>query len=411
MAAAYLPHIGLLLGDHVLTADQGSYAITGQDASGGAAGVGTPASLPHLGLLGGLGGNAGVSEQGSYAVTGQDAAFLIGYRLACNVGFYTLSGQPALFSQSVNQGGNPAPLPHLGLMLASNSTSYTLTADPGFYGIFGSDGLADYEMSAASGTYSISGQDAGVSAVRFVTADQGTYAISGQDATFEIASPARTMAADFGTYSISGQDNAMSAGYGFSAEQGFYAVLGQTATLSVGQLTNYEMLAEHGDYQVFGIDQTLDVGDPVLWAEVGIYTIEGFPVVGGDTRPMVGGRPKRGKRKKHQLEIDGEIFDVDSKEEAEYMLRQLKEQAEETAKLAVNRAVKATKRPVRKILADARKTLTTPTVVTEDLQDPVNQVLAEIQDLYKSTLQTIEIAARLNRQTEEDEEEILLLLL
>lgn len=362
MAAAYLPHIGLLLGSHVLTADQGSYAITGQDAIGGAAGVGTPAPLPHFMLLGGLGGNALVSGAGSYSVTGQDASFLIGYRLACNVGFYTLSGQPALFSQSVNQGGNPAPLPHLGLMLAGSTASYTLTADPGAYGIFGSDGLADYEMSAATDTYSISGQDALFNAVHFIIAESGAYAITGQDADFTIGSPSRTMAADFGTYSVSGQDNAMSAGYGFTGEHGFYAVLGQTANLSVGQLIHYEMLAEHGDYQVFGIDADFVFGDPVLWAEFGEYTLTGYDVRNPPVRDNGGGYWHPPRRRRHRRHDEIEPVSIERVEEAITRV---------SASLEAKRALRKAQAKDKAVTDEIRRLL--------DQQDALKQGIASIK--------------------------------
>lgn len=306
MAAAFLPHIGLLFReDYVLTSAQGSYALTGQNATLVAVGIFGPAPLPHLGMLGGLGGNTGTSAQGTYAVTGQAASLLIGYKVAANVGFYTLTGQAAIFNLGggASTGGDPAPLPHIGSLLRASSGSKTLTADTGLYGIFGSDGLADFEMSAAQGTYAVTGQDAGLRNTRTITADQGTYAFTGQDATFAIGGTSRVMTAESGTYALTGYDAGLYGGFYISGEQGFYALLGQAANLTVGVTSNYVMLAETGDYQVFGNDADLIQGDPVLWAECGTYTVTGFDTV---ERPDNHGGHHRHKHHhhKHMHEID-----------------------------------------------------------------------------------------------------------
>lgn len=286
-AAAFLPHIGLLFdGLYALVAEQGSYSVTGQDATldwSGAPVGDTPAPLPHLGLLGGIGGNAGVSEQGSYALTGQDVAFLRGLRLISDAGFYTLSGQPAILNISVNQGGYPAPLPHLGLLLQSTVTGYTLTADPGTYSISGSEAVADFEVSAAQGSYGFTGQDAALRKTHILVAEAGSYALAGQDAIFEIGSPARTLTAESGTYAVSGQDAGLYAGRYVGAEHGFFALLGQAANLVYGVATNYSMLAEQGTYSTTGQDAALTFGGYVLQADYGTYAADFKDTVSAST--------------------------------------------------------------------------------------------------------------------------------
>jgi hypothetical protein len=120
------------------------------------------------------------------------------------------------------------------------------------------------------------------------------------------------------------------------------------------------------------------------------------------------GRPK--KRKKHQVEIEGQVYEADSEAEALYMLEKVKEQAEAAAKLALERANKALKKPIRKILQDARKALQPPVVDSDELPSEAEQILKEIDDLYKDTLMKVEIAALLRKQEEEEEEAILLML-
>ena len=190
----------------VLVAGQGSYVISGQDAAfSRASNASTPAPFPHLSLLGGLGSNLLIAGQGSYTFSGQDASLKVAHVLSAASGTYTVSGQVAALSPSLGGGGDAAPLPHLGLLLQAFTDSYTLTADAGSYSIIGSDGLADFEMSAATSTYSITGQDAGLRKASVLTAASGTYSITGQDAALSIGGTARTMTADYGTYSITGQ--------------------------------------------------------------------------------------------------------------------------------------------------------------------------------------------------------------
>lgn len=359
-AAAYLPSIGLLF-DNALTlvAEQGNYAVSGQDAvlqySGN---ILYPGPLPHLALLGGFGGNVGQSETGTYAVSGQDASLFVGYRLIANAGFYVVTGQPALFDVSASRAGDPAPLPHIGLLLAPSVGAYTLTADPGIYTITGSDGLADFEMSSATTTYTISGQDANLLTARILTAETGAYAISGQDAEFQIGAPDRVMAADFGLYQITGSDAALVPAYALACEQGFYPVLGQAANLVYGVAVSYSMLAEYGDYQVTGQDVALVAGDPVLAAESGSYSIDGIAVrleIPSRDAPTGGWglRPKKPKKKKQEevahvvseatrkaLEPKGGLVKTTTPEKPQIDLKErerLRKQAEEELILALKK--------------------------------------------------------------------------
>jgi hypothetical protein len=131
--------------------------------------------------------------------------------------------------------------------------------------------------------------------------------------------------------------------------------------------------------------------------------------LGEAARNTGAGRSSRRKRR-YEVEIDGEVFDVESVAEATAILEKVKELAEEKAAEALNRASKSVKRPVRKVLADARKALPIPEIRTDaPVSDAVNALLSEIADLYRSTIQTIEIGALLRRREDEDDEEVLLL--
>jgi hypothetical protein len=415
MAAQYaapLPHLGLLGADPVLTAEQGTYTVTGQDATLQGGVRWGPASLPHIGSI--LQAQAVqytlAADYGTYTVTGQDAGSLRTYAVAANFGEYVLSGQAGILYAPGAQGGDAGPLPHIGLMLAPDTTAYTLTCDTGIYFVFGSDALADFEVTAEQGSYTVTGQDATLLKTTIMQAETGTYTVSGQDALFEIGGTDRVMPAEYGTYAITGNDATLAPAYALSCEHGFYALLGQAASLVYAPPATYSLLCEAGSYTHTGNDANLDARR--LYAEYGTYEVSGFSVR-GLPRSNAAGRssPWKRPRKKYTVEIDGEVFTVESREEAAALLAKAREAAEEAAATAIDRATKAEKRPTRKVLADARKSLQAPGITASgDLANDAAAMQQEIAGLYRSALTTVEIAALMRRE-EEDEETALLMLL
>ena len=124
----------------------------------------------------------------------------------------------------------------------------------------------------------------------------------------------------------------------------------------------------------------------------------------------------RANKRRYVVEIDGETFDVASPTEAVAVLEQARETAKEQAAQAMQRAAKAQKRPVRKVIADARKALPIPQItVPETLKPAAQVVLEQIQTMYAQTMRDIEVAARMAheqriRDLEDDDEDVLLLL-
>lgn len=283
---ASFPHVGLILGtsQYVLAANQGTYSLSGQAANLAYAGssVQSPGPFPHLGLLGGLGQSARVmpADFGSYSISGQAAGGLKASRLPADFGTYVLAGQVAALTPSLARAGDPAPLPHLGLLLAPATTSRTLIADAGVYTITGSDGLVDLQVTADVGTFTLVGQDAGLLRKLICTADFGTYTVAGQNANFSIAGSSRVMPADFGSYFVSGTAAGLVGTYRMPADQGFYAQLGQSANFSIG-FRSLSLTAETGAYSVSGLSVVLDYfpGRRVI-ADTGYYLITGGPVTG-----------------------------------------------------------------------------------------------------------------------------------
>ena len=128
--------------------------------------------------------------------------------------------------------------------------------------------------------------------------------------------------------------------------------------------------------------------------------------------PSTGGAGRSKRRRRHVVEIDGEDFIVNSEEEALELLERAKQEAEQVAKQAIERAAKVKVRPVRKVIADARKSLALPDIKAPGLEDYAAQITQHIEELYQDALRTIEIAALIAKREREDEddEDILLLM-
>jgi hypothetical protein len=131
------------------------------------------------------------------------------------------------------------------------------------------------------------------------------------------------------------------------------------------------------------------------------------------TAEVAAGKPKK-RRRRYQLEIDGEVIEVSSINEAQAILDEVRAKAEETARLAVSRAVKAKRKPAREVIKDARKTLQLPDIKAQgDLNEYASKMIDQIKAQYESALRSIEIGALLARQDyiiEQDDEEVLMLL-
>lgn len=126
------------------------------------------------------------------------------------------------------------------------------------------------------------------------------------------------------------------------------------------------------------------------------------------------GRPSRERRRRYEVELDGEVFDVASPAEAEAILNRARELAAEKADTVIARATAATKRAPRKVMQDARRALQPPAIsAPPDLSPIVQSVLEQIGAIYASALRSVEIEVLLRqRQAEldEDDEAVLLLM-
>lgn len=247
-------------GSYTLTADSGSYAVTGSSVS-----------LLATRLLAAL--------TSSYTTTGTGAGLYVGRSISAGSGSYTLTGDDVS-------------------LLATR----TLSADNGTYTVTGQDAgvLHGRYLSAESGVYTVTGQDVTTLATRLISAASGSYTLSGTDATLTY-SPITSdyvLTANAGSYVLSGGDASLLAARLLSAGEGSYIVTGQVLQL----LKGYLLSAEAGGYVATGDDvQFLRTYN--LVAGQGSYTIIGSNVIlNYSEESAAGGRfiTLRRRRRQHE---------------------------------------------------------------------------------------------------------------
>lgn len=177
---------------------------------------------------------------------------------------------------------------------APTLNNYTLTCSQGSFTLTGQDAIvtAQRTMAAAQGSYTLSGQAANLNVGYLLTATQGSYALTGQDAaltaqrtmtaaqgSFTVTgqdaalTTQRTLVASQGTYSVTGQDVALTAQRTLTAAQGSYALTGQDAVLSRG----ISVALDSGTFTLVGQDATLKA-DRTLAAGQGSFSVAGQDV-------------------------------------------------------------------------------------------------------------------------------------
>lgn len=146
-------------------------------------------------------------------------------------------------------------------------THYTLTAEAGSYSKTGqSAGLkAARKIPAGAGSYSLAGQSAVLKAARKVVAGAGSYSLTGQLATLRAA---RRLAAAPDSYALTGQAVDLKLARKIAAGAGSYALTGQEVVLRAIR----KMAAEGGSYVLTGMDANLAIGHHyTLVCEAGSY--------------------------------------------------------------------------------------------------------------------------------------------
>lgn len=143
----------------------------------------------------------------------------------------------------------------------------------------------NYTITAAQGTYTVTGKAQALNSTRTITATQGTYTATGEAQFFGIGLPASK-----GTYTLTGEPQVLNRGIGISAAQGSYTV---TGTAPVQQLTLGTIAS--GTYTLTGEPQKFTIALSCVAAQ-GSYNLSGKGQVlskggvagtGGSTRRFI----------------------------------------------------------------------------------------------------------------------------
>jgi hypothetical protein len=175
----------LLKATRKLVAAQGSFSLTGQDATLSEAAPSTIYAPPPIGILLETPVGYVTGERGLFTVNGQAATFHRGVALSCAPGAYAFSGAPSFsdFEHDADKGAFAVNGQAAGMLKTWNN------------------------LSCAHGTFSLSGQQAGLTyeqpGAKRLDAHHGTYNLSGQDATMD-RRPYR-LTCDYGTFTFTGQ--------------------------------------------------------------------------------------------------------------------------------------------------------------------------------------------------------------
>lgn len=154
------------------------------------------------------------ADPGSYALTGQAATPLAARLLSLDAGSYAITGNAANLLRGA-----------------------AIVASAGSYAIVGSaaDVLATRTLTAAPGSYAVTGAAAQALAARLLTLDPGAYIVTGAAAEL-LALGAYSLTAEPGVYQLTGAVANLLAGRLLDASSGVYLVTGRTAELLTTRL-------------------------------------------------------------------------------------------------------------------------------------------------------------------------------
>lgn len=220
------------------------------------------------------------ADAGTFALTGQAANLLRSYPLAASTGTFTLAGQSANVLRA-----------------------YLLTAEAASYAVTGSAAnvLRGFALSAAAATFALTGTDTSLAAARTVSAEAGAFVHSGQDVTLQAARwlgvdagvfdltggdagltytalNSYSLVADAGTLALTGTDAALSLARLLPADSGAFVLTASDAALTYTPLGSYSLVAAVGSFTATGHDAALTVAR-TLPAETTAYTQTGTEVV------------------------------------------------------------------------------------------------------------------------------------
>ena len=322
----------VVLQNYTLTADSGTYAVTGTDAtlrpareinpdSGSYAVSGTDA-----GLRSGLSIPIAAS---SYALTGTSAGLFVGYKLAAASGSYNVTGTDATLPYVANppisvvqirrknypRAFHPSLRKPIRVAAGGVVNTYSLTASGGNYSLSGTDATLNYSQVTAAASlvkqlrkqdtwprqfapsnfgqlvskrrapiglvvpittrlaadgdvYALSGTSAATRAARYLSAGSGSYAVTGTNATLT-----KAFAANGGTYALTGTAASLEISHKLTADTGSYTTTGTSTNV----YRSFTIHISAGSYALTGTD-TEAVQTRTLAADSGSYAVNGSAV-------------------------------------------------------------------------------------------------------------------------------------
>jgi hypothetical protein len=132
--------------------------------------------------------------------------------------------------------------------------------------------LNNYTITALNGTYALTGQSVTITKSRLITANNGTYALTGQAITL---TKSRLIVASNGTYALTGRTITITKSRLITASSGSYSLNGQTAVISYAVPGRYELTALVGAYALAGQTATL-ARSRLLSPAYGVYSLTGY---------------------------------------------------------------------------------------------------------------------------------------
>lgn len=225
-----------LLVNKTLTADAGSYALTGAVTT----------NVLHKWIA--------TAAASSYALTGAAATVRKAFPLAASAGSYALTGTDALLTKRTMK------------TLAASAGSYALTG-------IATGVLHRWVASASAGSYALTGVAATVTklANKSLAAGVGSYALTG---TAAAVLRGRKTAALTASYALTGVTASLRYGRNLAAVAGSYALIGTAAAIT--RKVQGKLVADPGSYALTGIAAGVLRGRKTV-AGIASYSLTGAP--------------------------------------------------------------------------------------------------------------------------------------
>lgn len=275
--------------DYPLSADPGTYSVTGESAT-------LTKTLAPVSFT--LDANAG-----SYAVTGESASLFKGKTIDASAGSYSLTGESVSLlvarSLSATAGSYALTGETATLTYTPGAVNYTLDANAGVYSYSGGTAslTAGLAIAANAGSYSLTGNAASLIVARSVTANGGSYSLTGYSASLTYASGPVAFALDAtaGSYALTGQSVNLVAARALSAGAGSYLITGESASLVRVGAEAYLLTADAGVYAITGSPASL-----IFSGEVGPIVDRGDGVGRRWTKKQIRERDRKLEQEKQE---------------------------------------------------------------------------------------------------------------